>query len=363
MELVLRQSRVVSPGRKRVFLMEDIGYSRFSLNSHGNHIRRGIPSVCQFELTFACPFHCSYCYTDCYNRPALLKKQMRTAQVRETLDTLAEAGVAWICFTGGDPCSRADFPAIYGYAKRKGFIVTIFSTGISMSRDMVSLLSAEPPFVVELTLNAVSEKLFERIAGVKGAYRRTLEGIERLSKAGIPLKIKTMFLKENFDEVRAISRFVSGIGQRLRLIPIIHPRLDGDTAPLRSRLPVSVLKRLGIRGRAGCGGANPDRPDGIFTCDALRGDAVFLDPAGNMSLCYLLRDTRYNILRQPFKEAVAAMRASVSDARFTTRSSCRSCAKRGACTWCPGRAFLATGSLERRLAYDCLLCSNTNQRK
>ena len=99
-------------------------YKDFSWSLHSQRGRK--PTVCQIELTYSCPLHCQHCYTDCYNKPSLAKNELSTAQVKLILDKCQKAGVVWLCFTGGDPVIREDFVKIYDYAKKLGFITTIF---------------------------------------------------------------------------------------------------------------------------------------------------------------------------------------------------------------------------------------------
>src|SRR5206468_11496851 len=95
-----------------------IEYKEFSLDvhTHAEHTRTVVNA--QIELTYGCNLHCVHCYTDCYNRPDLIKREMRYAEVTSILDQLAAEGCLWVCFTGGEIFMRKDFLDIYGYAKR-----------------------------------------------------------------------------------------------------------------------------------------------------------------------------------------------------------------------------------------------------
>ncbi|GAF88367.1 unnamed protein product, partial [marine sediment metagenome] len=116
--------------------MREIQYKTFSLRTHKINWLLKRPNVCQFELTFGCNLHCKHCYTDCYNKPAYLKKELKTREVKFILDKVYKAGVIWLCFTGGDPLTRKDFLDIYSDAKDKGFIITLFTNGYSMTEEI-----------------------------------------------------------------------------------------------------------------------------------------------------------------------------------------------------------------------------------
>ena len=217
-------------------MMKEIQYKDFSLRTHKKNWRINKPNVCQFELTFSCDFHCLYCYSDCYNNPGHIKKELSTNAVKMILDKVYEAGCLWLCFTGGDPLKREDFLEIYAYAKKKGFIITIFTNGYSLTKRIADFLTDEPPFVVELTINAVSKKTFEEISQVPDSYEKTLEGLKMLIERKIPLKIKTMLIKNNLEQLPKIKNFIAGLGLKFRPGSFIYARLNKDIYPCSLRI-------------------------------------------------------------------------------------------------------------------------------
>ena len=223
--------------------MKDVSYKNFSLRLHQKKWCRGRFNSCQFELTFGCPLHCRYCYSDCYNNRDDIGKELKTDQIIQLLDKIYEEGVFWLGLTGGDPLSRKDFPEIYTYAREKGFLVTLFTSGVLISEAMADYLKKLPPFCIELTLNAIDQEAYERISGVEGSYEKVLSGINRLKERGLPFKIKTMALTQNYEMLGDIKGFLESLGQKLRLGHPIHARLNGDLTPCRWRLePDKILE-------------------------------------------------------------------------------------------------------------------------
>ena len=226
--------------------MELSSYKKFSLKFHKKNWSNNRINYCQFELTFACGLHCRHCYIDCYNRPSLVKKQLSTASVKIILDKLFQEGALWLCFTGGDPLARSDFLEIYGYAKKKGFIITIFTNAYSMNKEIAAYLKNSPPFAIEMTLNAVSKDLYERIARVKGSFKKAMAGIDMILKAGLPLKIKTQVTKDNYNRVPQIKHFVEGLGLKFYPDIILNSSLSTDKA--LTRLRVSLQEAVSLSG-------------------------------------------------------------------------------------------------------------------
>src|SRR4030042_1866779 len=113
--------------------MKEIEYQDFSLATHNKNWQINKANVCQFELTFKCGLHCKHCYSDCFNNPSSISRELDTKQIKLILDKVYAAGCFWLCFSGGDPLAREDFLGIYSYAKQKGFIITVFTNGYSMN--------------------------------------------------------------------------------------------------------------------------------------------------------------------------------------------------------------------------------------
>ncbi len=337
--------------------MKEIPYKTFSLKTHKKNLKLNRPNVCQFELTFRCDFHCGHCYTDCYNERARFKGELNTEEVKLILDKLCKAGIIWLCFTGGDPLTRRDFPNIYSYAKDKGFIIIIFTNGYSVTEEIVETFKEKPPFVIEVTLNAVTEKLYEKISQVKGSFNKVMEGIELILKEKLPLKIKTQITKDNLRELPEIKNFVERRGLKFRPDSDLYPRLNGDLAPCDFRITPQEILKLDGRVKTGCPGESDDL---LFHCAVGGGDGINLDPYGNMFLCRLIRKPAFNLLKIDFEYTSNKLLSLVRNIKFVNNSKCNGCSLREFCRWCPGRAYLETGDEEVPVEYYCELTKKTN---
>ncbi len=83
-----------------------IQYKELSLDVHTRAADTRAVVDAQIELTYGCNLHCVHCYTDCYNRPDLIKRELSYAEVNRILDQLAAEGCLWVCFTGA-PAARS----------------------------------------------------------------------------------------------------------------------------------------------------------------------------------------------------------------------------------------------------------------
>lgn len=345
--------------------MQEIFYKTFSLKTHKKNWQLKKPNVCQFELTFKCGLHCRHCYTDCYNKPGYFKKELTTRDVKFILDKLYNAGVIWLCFTGGDPLTRKDFLDIYSYAKDKGFLITIFTNGYSMTEEIARYLKQRPPFVIELTLNAATKERYEKISQVKGSFEKSMQGINLILKAKLPLKIKTQITKDNLEELPQIKKFLKDLGLTFRPSIDLYARLNGDTTPCNLRLSAKEILNLNgkkISFEDDCN-SNTREPrtehrapsTELFRCAIGGGDGIHIDPYGNTFSCNLIREPKFNLLKVGIEYARNRLLSLVRNRKFTTDSKCASCNLIDFCRRCPGRVFLETGDMEAPVEYYCQL--------
>lgn len=355
--------------------MREIQYRSFSWNTHKKNWRINRPNLCQFELTFRCALHCRHCYSDCYNKLTYLKKELNTKEVRLILDGVYRAGIIWLCFTGGDPLAHKDFLDIYSYVKDKGFIIIVFTSGYLLNEEIVKYFKRKPPFVIELTLNAITEDLYERIAQVEGSFRKVMEGLDLILKAKLPLKIKTQVTQDNLEELTQIKKFIENLGLKFRPSYLLYPRLNGDLTPCNLRISPQEILNLNGNRRSLDDDCRllpitdyPASPAGrrlpitdLFPCAIGGGDGIYIDPYGNVFLCNLIRKPSFNLLKLKIdiKYAQEQLLSLVRERKFITSSKCRNCNLRSFCMICPGKAYLETGDEEAPLEYYCRLTKET----
>ncbi len=102
-----------------------------------NHTR--FPLIGQWELTYRCNLKCVMCYTDCFNTPEAIPKELSTEEIFRIMEEIQEAGGLSLTLTGGEPLARRDFPEIYRHAAHLGFLVSIYSNGTLITREIVDL--------------------------------------------------------------------------------------------------------------------------------------------------------------------------------------------------------------------------------
>lgn len=341
--------------------MQCIPYARFGGPLNQKALAERIPLSGTLEVTFRCNLHCAHCYC---NLPAndrqAEKEELTTKEMFHVLDQIADAGCLWLLITGGEPLVRSDFLDIYTYAKKKGFILVLFTNGTLITPDIADHLAEWPPYAVEISLYGVTRKTSKKMTGRLGSFESCRRGIQLLLERKIRLDLKTSVTTLNRDELFRIKAFAEGLGLKFRFDPVLTPRLDGGRAPCRLRLTPREIVALDEadeeRTKAWREEFRKAAPhvhtDRLLFCGA--GLTQFhIDPYGKVGVCDMCRFHTYDLKTVPFREGWEKVIPRLLDARRETHPSCENCAWIEHCSYCPGWSWMETGSLEEPVDYHC----------
>lgn len=328
--------------------MRNVKYQDFSLGQYSKKAKGKKIVSCQFELTFKCDLRCQHCYCQCYNKNSFIKKELSTAQVKKIIDKLFDAGILWLCFTGGDPLTRPDFIDIYSYAKEKGFIITIFTNGYSLNKKILSVFLNKPPFKIELTINAVDKKIYEEITGVKGSFDQAIKGLNLLVDNNIWVKAKTMITKTNVKYIDKIRKYFDERKIKRQFSYILYPQLNGDSTPCQYRCDADIALKNGLRREKG----EFSDSDNVFPCNVKNGAGLNVDPYGNAFFCACIREKKINLLENDVDESKKELLLWAEN-KFKGDYKCSRCKLRKICFLCPGIAALEKGSFKKHVQWFC----------
>src|SRR5579862_491102 len=80
----------------------------------------GIPLSVHIDVTYRCNERCVHCYLDHDDQG-----EMSTREIKDVLDQLAEAGVFFLVFSGGEVFMRLDFFELLEHARSLMFCVKV----------------------------------------------------------------------------------------------------------------------------------------------------------------------------------------------------------------------------------------------
>ena len=338
-----------------------IEYQEFSLKVHNRAGEQNRVVNAQIELTYGCNLRCVHCYTDCYNRPGLIKQELKYEEVTRILDELYDQGCLWVCFTGGEIFARKDFLEIYSYTKQKGFLVTLFTNGTLITERIADFLKEHPPFCIDISCHGATEETFDEITQVKGSYQRFLQGVRLLIERGLPVRFKTKAMTLNRHELAQIKALVEGFGVPFRLNSAIYPRLNGDLAPTRFRLSPEEIAAI----EAAADGQDPETceaaesvelgpptDDRLFRCGCGT-TAVHINAWGQLGACTWVNEPRADLRQRSVADGIAAVFPQIRGARYETDTPCRTCQVYTFCDKMPANAAAECGDREQPVEHFC----------
>lgn len=344
--------------------MREVSYKDFTKDLYGK-LKGRRPLHGQIELTHRCAFRCPYCYLNTRHSNNGNKKELSFKDWARILDELYHEGCMGLTFTGGDPLLREDFADIYLFAKRKGFIITVFTNATSLTGDALDLLRGYPPFSIEITLNSLMENRFDYLTGTKGNFKTCLANIHKAVESGLPMILKTNGLKMNKDEVVLIKEFVKSLlgEKRYKFDTYITPALDGDRTPLDFRLSVDEIVELEESDEEIKEAVRESYKDDLmvtstdgclYRCNTWL-TSFFIDPYGVLKFCHLTDKFSTDLRKGSFEAGFYEVFAKLTEEKYKTSSRCRSCEFISECMACPARSFLEVGNGEGPVEYFCEL--------
>ena len=333
--------------------------SRFSDLRQGMRQRalaERIPLEGGIEITNRCNHDCVHCF-----RPSRRQEEMSVDQATRLIDEVADEGCLFLTFTGGEPTLHRDFLDLHRHARARGLLTTVFTNGTTLDSRLVSGLQESPPYVIELSLYGSTPESYEAVTGRRSAFDGAMRGVHLLKEAGLPVHLKTVFMRQNRREYAALS----DLAERLELTwdheMIVSPGVDGDLSPLGYRLSAEQAVTLelanmderqawleshcrlgqGTRTRAGRG-----------PCNA--GINIFLvDVQANLHPCVLRRTNPIDVSNGGFAKGWRGPLAAISRRCVEPPPVCSTCPYAPVCLVCPAWSALEEGDRRRPLRFAC----------
>ena len=346
--------------------MDVLSYSSFSESLHNRLAGLRLPQSGAIEVTRRCPLTCLHCYNNLPMADGEARgRELSYDEHCHLLDELADAGCLWLLYTGGEIFARRDFLDIYTYAKKKGFLITLFTNGTLVTERIADYLVQWRPFAIEITLYGYTKETYERLTGIPGSHEKCLRGIRVLQERGLPLALKTVAVSTNVHEIGDMQRFVEEeLGGTFKFDSMINPRIDCSQSPLEVRLTPEEAVALDL--------ADPKRSDEwVQFADRVRSalekaasmDTVYqcgggvnsfaVDPYGRMSICVLSEAHKYNLREGSFREGWDEFLLQQRTRKITRPTKCVTCTLKSVCGMCPANGELENGDPEAPVDYLC----------
>ncbi|HXO36617.1 MAG TPA: radical SAM protein [Candidatus Acidoferrales bacterium] len=346
--------------------MEQLSYGAFSADLHQRQSGKRVPMQVSIEVTRRCPLECQHCYN---NLPMgdhdARSREMTTEEHFRMLDELAEMGCFWLLYTGGEIFARKDFLEIYTYAKKKGFLITLFTNGTLINERIADYLVEWPPFAIEITLYGRTRETYEALTQIPGSYDRCLRGITLLRERGLPLKLKTVATSINKHEVTAMRRFAEEeLGVEFKMDGQINPRIDCSQSPLAVRLTPEEVVTLDMSAPKGVSEyrrlarhdmenpPNLSQGNTVYFCGGGM-NSFAINAYGEMGICVISQQDTFRVQESGLTRVWEESLLNLRNRKRTRVTKCIECRIQSLCGMCPANGELENGDRESPVDFLC----------
>jgi radical SAM protein with 4Fe4S-binding SPASM domain len=316
----------------------------------------GIPLSVHIDVTYRCNERCVHCYLDHDD-----KGEMTTAEIKGVLDQLAEAGVFFLVFSGGEVFMRRDFMELVAYARKLLFNVKIKTNAVMIHEEEARRLRELGVEQIQISVYSHRASVHDAITKLPGSLKRTVDSIRFLKSQGLKVTMSNVLMTVNRDDQAGTHALAKQLGVAYTLDPTVTPKLDGDTSILSLRVGADALDDVF---------ANPDLvgdvedfcrpPDPVdeevmegYSCSAGH-TACYINPYGEVFPCVQFPLPTGNVRRQKFSDIWyrSPQMNEVRSIKVKDLTVCSSCSHAGSCTRCPGLAYME-GNMRGPSSTDC----------
>lgn len=328
-------------------LLSEMGQKAFDL---------GVPISVHLDVTYRCNERCVHCYLDHDDHG-----EMTTAEIKDVLDQLAEAGVFFLIFSGGEVFLRRDFFEILEYSRRLLFNVKIKTNAVMIREDEARRIRELGVDTVQISVYSHRPEVHDAITKLPGSFDRTIKAIRFLRAQGLKVTMANVLMTWNLGDQDALQRLAAELDVHYTLDPTITPMMDGDTSVLSLRIPGEELRAV-FRNPALVPNMEefcaPPKPvtesdmDG-YSCSAGH-SFCYISPYGDVYPCVQFPLPSGNVRRQKFLEIWnhSTELKEVRSIQARDLTVCSSCTHVSSCTRCPGLAYME-GSMRGPSTADC----------
>ena len=328
-------------------LMSEVGQKAFDL---------GVPLAVHIDVTYRCNERCVHCYLDHDDHG-----EMTTAEIKDTLDQLAEAGVFFITFSGGEVFMRRDFFEIVEHARRLMFNVKIKTNAVMIHEEEARRLRELSVDSIQISVYSHRPEVHDAITKLPHSLEKTTRSIRFLREQGLRVTIANVLMTVNSSDHSGVQQLAADLDAQYTLDPTITPMMDGDMSVLGLRIPGEDLPEvfhnpaLVSNQEEFCAPPKPVTEEDLegYSCSAGH-SFCYISPYGDVFPCVQFPLPTGNVRQQKFLDIwnLSPQMNEVRSIKAKDLTVCSSCSHVSSCTRCPGLAYME-GSMRGPSTADC----------
>lgn len=171
------------------------------------------PYLIALNLTERCNLACAHCYLDAKVLKEGAVDELGTDDLKRVLGEIAEVGPeAMVVLTGGEPMLRRDLPELARHASGLGLMVVVGTNGMLLRPDRIRELQDAGVAGIGISVDSLNPDHHDDFRGKKGAWIKTMAGIDACKDAGMPFQIHFSATDETADEIDDMVGFARDAG-------------------------------------------------------------------------------------------------------------------------------------------------------
>ncbi len=330
--------------------------SSLSAEMAAKALKLGIPLSVQLDLTYRCNERCIHCYLDHDDHG-----EMTTAEIKDLLDQMANAGVFYLTISGGEILMRRDFFEILEHAHLRTFCIKLKTNGVLIRRQEADRIKALGVESVQISIYSHRPAVHDAITKMPGSLRQSIEAVRLLRAHGLHVVMANVLMTNNVDDYHGVRALAAELGAKFIIDPTITPMMDGDRSILNLNVDEAALREV-FRNEALVGnveefcapplGPGEDDLD-MLPCSAGH-TACYVSPYGDIYPCVQFPLPSGNVRHTKFADIWrdSPQLQEVRGITLRDMPSCSKCTHGGTCTRCPGLAYLE-GNMRGPSYQDC----------
>ena len=172
-------------------------------------VLQGGPGFCQIAITNACNARCRFCNFP--QVPAASRVMADPGRLFQGLAALKQAGVQYLCFTGGEPLLYPDLMSALARARDLAINTILCTNGSLLSPAVIKELQAAGLENLIISMDAPSAAQHDRHRGLPGLTDHIRDMVSHLRRHHLN-PVASVTLSRMVDDLQGMVNFLAGMG-------------------------------------------------------------------------------------------------------------------------------------------------------
>lgn len=236
LHLMLTSLVAIAQGREPEVEVGLLSLSDYAPEMTAPHRMDLMVSAMEKDGAWHCNQKCLHCYAA--GQPMGETPELSTEQWKTVLETLRQANIPQVTFTGGEPTLREDLAELVEAAA--WFVTRLNTNGRLLTPELCAGLYEASLDSVQVTLYSAEGNIHNQLVGTNG-FNDTVQGIRHAVEAGLIVSVNTPLCSLNTHYAETL-RFVHSLGVRYVTCSGLIP--SGSACGQESRATALTLEQL-----------------------------------------------------------------------------------------------------------------------